>query len=157
MTHIIQHYIQRAILCCCLNNEHNVVYTNTTTNLFQHLHFVRNPLFTTEHPNCLCGNLVFYGVQTTFSGSQSGPSESTQQARRTLTGRLEKQLDLQHESITSIVCRDEVKRGGLNRAQPVPRWHHFLRMSHRVLPLLHCFWKRAVESQLNLQGPMKRQ
>lgn len=40
---------------------------------------------------------------------------------------------------------------GLGSAQAVPRRHHLLWVSHGVLPLLHCFWDRAAEPQLNLQ------
>lgn len=60
------------------------------------------------------------------------------------------QPDVHHESITSVVRKEAVGRRGLGRTQPVPRSHHFLWVSHRVLPLLHSLWDRAVQSQLNL-------
>lgn len=39
----------------------------------------------------------------------------------------------------------------LGRTQPMPGCHHFLWVSHRVLPLLHGLWQRTVEAQLDLK------
>lgn len=76
-------------------------------------------------------------------------------AYQTAVGQLEKQAGVagpaaQDHYCTSTVSKKEIRRRGLRRAQPVPRCHHFLWVSHHVLPLLHSFWDRAVESQLNL-------
>lgn len=62
----------------CLHKKHR-------KNLFQHVHFVRNPFLQTSTWT------VSQGIQSTFSSLQSSQSEWTQPAYRAVAGQLEKQ------------------------------------------------------------------
>lgn len=127
-------------------------------NLFQHLQFVQNPYLQT-----ITDHLTHLWKSAPPGHSehvQSGPSESSVYQQTGLWPAdwksKQAQLDLLHVSITSAVCKEEVRRRGLGSAQPVPSCHHFLWVSHHVPPLLHSLWDRAVESQLNLRETLKR-
>lgn len=61
-----------------------------------------------------------------------------------------KQLDMM--IVTSALClKLKPGAGGLAGAQVVPCCHHFLWVSHCVLPLLHSLWGGAVKAQLDLK------
>lgn len=107
--------------------------------------------------NLKSGNLVSCGVRRTSSGLQSGPRAATQLTQGCVPLCGEKPAGTAGPaSGRRHICREDVRRDALGSAQPEPRGHHFLWVSHRVLPLLHCFWDGAVESQMHLPETKKR-
>lgn len=138
-----------------LRNILHLVYSKHTQKItFRPSIFCSKPLFITDHwtralslrkfPRAFGARSAVYSlVNQSWLCQRTGlwlANWKSKQAQR----------DVQHESTMSVVRKEVAGRRGLGRTQPVPRCHHFLWMSHCVLPLLHSLWDRAIESQLNL-------